>query len=137
MSNDRPRTSREKDHFYCLIDIMNQLEHDLYQPILRQQALPAAWQTISRQRKISKKKRITIGIEEDVLKFFRGLGHPYQPRMNDVLRSFMHAKLAGVLARFPDLVDENFEFWAEQPRPKIGDLEKLTEEINRARGPRG
>ena len=31
------------------------------------------------------------------MKWFRSMGPGYQPRMNDVLRAFMHAKLAGLL----------------------------------------
>lgn len=37
----------------------------------------------------AKKKAISIRIDEDVLKFFKGDGDGYQGRMNAVLRSYM------------------------------------------------
>ena len=40
---------------------------------------------------------MTIAPEEDVVRFFRGMGEGYGPRMNAVLRAFMHARLAGLL----------------------------------------
>jgi uncharacterized protein (DUF4415 family) len=39
----------------------------------------------------SKKKAISIRVDEDVLKFFKRNGEGYQRRMNAVLRSFMQA----------------------------------------------
>jgi len=41
----------------------------------------------------SKKKAISIRIDEDVLDFFKSQGDGYQRRMNAVLRSYMQQKV--------------------------------------------
>lgn len=38
---------------------------------------------------------MTLRLDADVLKFFRSMGPDYGPRINDVLRSYIHARLAG------------------------------------------
>jgi uncharacterized protein (DUF4415 family) len=37
------------------------------------------------------KARITIRVDSDVLKFFKGMGNGYQKRINAVLRAYMQA----------------------------------------------
>lgn len=59
--------------------------------------VPVEWHNIwaERDRRADKKKRVTISVDEDVLRFFRAMGAGYGPRMNRVLRAFMHDRLAG------------------------------------------
>lgn len=129
MPTDRPRTQIEKRNFNYMIDLMSQLEWDLHQPFSRGDAIPDGWAEIAARPKVSKKKRITLGVEEDVLKFFRALGHPYQPRMNDVLKAFMHTKLSGLIAWADTMDEEIFERMERNPRPELGDFERMRESI--------
>ena len=41
------------------------------------------------------KRAISLGVDEDVLEWFRGLGRRYQTRMNAVLRAYMKHAMAG------------------------------------------
>lgn len=41
------------------------------------------------------KEQVTLRLDPDVLRYFRGLGRGYQSRMNAVLKSYMRAQKAG------------------------------------------
>lgn len=41
--------------------------------------------------------RLTIRLDADVVRFFKSMGPGYQPRINKVLRTFMHARLAKLI----------------------------------------
>ena len=61
-------------------------------------AVPEGWHAIARRRDEPKRERVTVALEEDVVRFYRSMGRRYGDRMNEVLRAFMHARLAGLLA---------------------------------------
>lgn len=115
----RPRTLRQKLHFQYCYDRLKQLEWDVHQRVARDEAIPEAWREIARQAPRAKKVRISMWVEEDVVKFFKSLGHPYQPRMNDVLKGFMHAKIAG-LTRETEFLELAFHLADTDPRPELG-----------------
>ncbi|MBY8978193.1 BrnA antitoxin family protein [Rhodobacteraceae bacterium NNCM2] len=43
------------------------------------------------------KHKLTLSLDKDVVKFYRGLGRGYQARMNSILRSYMHARIAKII----------------------------------------
>lgn len=59
--------------------------------------IPDAWHEIARRRDEPRRERVTIALEEDVLRFYRSMGRNYAGRINEVLRAYMHARLAGLL----------------------------------------
>jgi hypothetical protein len=69
-------------------------------------ALPSAWDEIweDDDRRDPKRTRVTIRLDADVVKFFKGLGEGYQTRINRVLRAYMHFRLAKLIEG-PDTMD--------------------------------
>jgi len=109
----------ERVNFHRMMDAVRQLEWDMQSTIWRQQRIPPEWHEIAKTRTRRKKARVTMGVEEDVLRFFKVMGIGYQARMNEVLRAFMHARLAGLVEgpETPVAVQEG-------PRPEWGDTER-------------
>ena len=98
---DLKLTKTQNEHFYYMADAMRRLEWDLHSTVFHAQRIPRDWHQIATQRE-TEKTRITLRVDRDVVKWFRSMGPGYQPRMNDVLRAFMHAKLAGLLCPSSD-----------------------------------
>ena len=115
-------TKTERVNHHYMMDALRRLEWDMASEVVRQQRIPADWHRISLDRGRKAKVRVTMGLEEDVVRFFKSMGRGYQERMNDVLRAFMHAKLAGIVAG-PDVPPEG----REGPRPEWGDTRRAVE----------
>jgi len=130
----KPRTKAQKTHFNYLLDRLKQLEWDLHHPIAQAWAVPRGWHEIAARPHRGKTTRITLRVEDDVLRFFKALGHPYQPRMNDVLKAFMEAKLAGILDEEGE-IDRYFNQSVSEPRPKLGHCDEMWEENLGHKGP--
>ena len=77
--------------------VMQQLEWDLHDRIYNANRIPPLWRDISESRFQTRKTRITLGVDENIVKFFKSMGNGFQQRMNDVLASWMYARLAGLL----------------------------------------
>lgn len=90
-------TAPKRANYHYMADAMRRLEWDLHHHIEATSRIPEEWHEIARTRGPQAKTKITIGVDNDVLRFFKSLGKGYQGRLNDVLRSFMHARLAGVI----------------------------------------
>jgi BrnA antitoxin of type II toxin-antitoxin system len=69
-----------------------------------------------------------------VLKFFRSMGPGYQPRINQVLRAFMHAKLMGVLEG-DDTLDRfrDQEMIGPDERPEWGYTDRMHAKLKEKR----
>ena len=117
-------TKTERVNFHYLMDAMRRLEWDMHNEVLRQQRIPAQWHEIAKERGRKAKVRVTTMVEEDVLRFFKSMGRGYQERMNDVLRAFMHGRLAGIVDR-PDTP----KALRDGPRPEWGDTEREIEGV--------
>ncbi|MEJ6397247.1 BrnA antitoxin family protein [Yoonia sp. 208BN28-4] len=59
---------------------------------MRSTYLPEEWKDIA-LTPVPAKTRVTLRLDADVARFFRKLGKGYQETLNDVLRSFMLARL--------------------------------------------
>ena len=54
--------------------------------------IPRAWWTIEQDVPVRPKKfRVTAAFDEELVKWFRAMGHNYQARMNAVLKAYMLA----------------------------------------------
>ncbi|MCB2115360.1 MAG: BrnA antitoxin family protein [Rhodobacteraceae bacterium] len=93
-------TKAEKDRhaaYHALAETMRGLEKDLRWGLNDSLRLPPEWAEIAARPSVPKKTLVTIRLDDDVLAFFRAMGAGYLPRMNAVLRTFMLARLAGVV----------------------------------------
>lgn len=128
----KPLTKAQREHHHYLIDAMARIDYDLHNRIYIKRRVPSDWARIATSPTPGK-TRVTIRVDDDVLKFFRSMGRDYGPRMNDVLRAFMHARLMGLLHG-----DETIDQFKEQEeagphdRPEFGWAERRLAE-SRAR----
>ncbi len=129
-------TKAEKMHWGYGVDAIKMLEHELMGYLHEFKALPKEWDQIweDEDRRDPKRTRVTIRLDADVVKFFKGLGPGYQTRINRVLRAFMHFRLAKLLDG-PDTTDYVLrpEEVLEKARRehKWGDTEALVEDMLR------
>lgn len=61
--------------------------------------MPEGWHDIWRDinHRDHKRTKVTLQLDADVVRFFRLMGSGYGPRINRVLRAFMHDRLAGLI----------------------------------------
>ena len=124
MPDLKKQTPRQRAQMSYMMDVMRRLEWDLHNSIEMTGRIPEEWHEIAQKRPASGKEKVTLRLETDVLKFFRSIGPDYGPRINDVLRSYMHARLAGVI-RGAETIDHYRNRGAyEGPKPGFGDLDR-------------
>ena len=119
-------TPRQRSHYTYLMDVMSRLEWDFHNAIHRHGRIPQDWAEIAQATPRQTKTKVTFEVENDVLKFFKQMGKGHGPRMNDVLRAFMHARLAGVVDGADTLAIYREGARANAgPRPEFGDVSRL------------
>ena len=122
----------ERFHHYYMVDAMRRFEYDMHNAIAMNGRVPTAWHSLATNRE-SLKAKICFSVDQDVLKWFKSMGPRYQPRMNDVLRSFMHAKLLGLLQG-----DETLDMFRDPlhdgARPhEWGDTQRIRDKLRKER----
>jgi uncharacterized protein (DUF4415 family) len=141
MPDLKKQTPRQRAEMSYMMDVMRRLEWDLHNSIEMTGRIPEEWHEIAQRRPESAKEKVTLRLERDVLKFFRSMGPDYGPRINDVLRSYMHARLAGVI-RGAETIDHYRKraevhdgpkpgFEAEDAPPMQGARVKMQEALQR------
>lgn len=98
MTRTTARTGRKAATYHHLAGTLRGLEEDLRWGLDGSARVPAGWEAILCEAAAPRKVKLTLRLDEDVVKFFRTMGVGHLPRMNAVLRTFMLARLAGVLA---------------------------------------
>ena len=84
-------------HYHYMADAMRRLEWDLHHRIEVTGRIPPEWHAIAQEEGRVGTERVALRLDKDVLRFYRSLGLGYGPRINRVLRAYMHARLAGVI----------------------------------------
>ena len=111
------QTKAEKDRasaYHALAETMRGLEEDLRWGLEGSLRIPPEWSEIAAEPVVPGKRLVTIRLDEDVLTFFRAMGRGHLTRINAVLRTFMLARLAGVVtgaesvSYAPSLEDEAY-----------------------------
>ncbi len=96
-----PRQTRaERDRlaaYHELARTMRGLEEDLRWGLADSLRLPREWREIASDPAVPGKEKVTLRLDDDVLRFFRAMGAGYLTRINAVLRTFMLARLAGLV----------------------------------------
>lgn len=91
------REEKRRGHYHQMAEGLRRLEEALHSAAPGRAAVPEAWLDIATRPGPSAKAKVTLWVEADVLGFFRSLGKGHTARMGEVLSSFMHARLAGVI----------------------------------------
>jgi uncharacterized protein (DUF4415 family) len=87
----------ERAAYHHLADTMKSLEAALNKGLTDGGFIPDEWREVGQAAPEPRRTRVTIRLDEDVVKFFRLMGVNYQGRINQVLRAFMLARLAKVV----------------------------------------
>ena len=102
--------------FHQLGQVLRDLEADLRWKLDGSVRIPAAWHAIAQDRQTPAKTKITLRLDEDVIRFFRSMGQGHLTRMNAVLRAFMLARLAEVVK-----AEARYEMTAKEVEHRIRD----------------
>jgi uncharacterized protein (DUF4415 family) len=97
MPDLKKQTPKQREQFGYMIDVMRRLEWDFHNTIEMTSRVPDEWHEIAAKRPQRKAMKVNLRLEEDVVKFFKSMGEGYGARINDVLKSYMYARLAGVI----------------------------------------
>jgi len=89
--------AKTRAQYHHLATTLRGLEEDLRWGLDGSPRIPAAWHAIAQGVPAPLKVKQTLRLDADVVAFFRSMGAGHLPRMNAVLRAFMHARLAGVV----------------------------------------
>ena len=85
------KRNRTEERSYAELDLMLlelEMSHAIWKR--KEEFVPAEWYRIEDKAPVRRRKtRITAALDADLVKWFRGMGHGYQARMNLVLRTFM------------------------------------------------
>lgn len=67
---------------------------------MRIRLIPPGWHEIEKLAPVKPRKtKLNLALDADMVAWFRALGRGYQPRMNAVLRAYMHAVIAKEIER--------------------------------------
>lgn len=94
----RKMTAKQMEYHSYFKTILKQLDWDMHETIFFNGRVPPAWFEIAQTRYGGKKTRVTLLVEENIVRFFKSQGAGYQARMNEVLAAFMYARLAGIVS---------------------------------------
>lgn len=117
------QTPKQREHTTYMMDVMRRLEWDLHNAVELTGRIPEEWHEIAQATPHAPKVKVNLCLEADVLRFFRSMGEGYGPRINEVLKSYMHARLAGLI-RGAD-TRNHYRRRAEEfsgPKPKFGEI---------------
>ena len=111
-----PTKAQTEFAFHQLGQVLRDLEADLRWKLDGSVRIPAAWHAIAQDRQTPAKTKITLRLDEDVIRFFRSMGQGHLTRMNAVLRAFMLARLAEVVK-----AEARYEMTAKEVEHRVRD----------------
>jgi uncharacterized protein (DUF4415 family) len=119
-------TAKQTKHRGYMMDVMRRLEWDFHHAIELTDRIPEDWHAIAAATPYGKKQHVNLKLEEEVVRFFKSMGEGYGPRINLVLKSYMHARLAGVIkgaetANYYRQRDQSYDV----PKPEFGAFDKM------------
>ena len=101
---ERKRTKAQQRAYSELTNDLYWQERDLEVWKRQTRMIPYQWYGLHIQAPcVPRKKQLTLRLDEDMVKWYRGLGRGYQARMNQVLRTYMLARLSMVIEETTDL----------------------------------
>lgn len=100
---ERKRTKRQERSYAELLAELHELEAWNNDRKLKERMIPDEWYHLDRNVPCRPRKtRITAAFDADMVRWYRGLGHGYQARMNAVLRAYMLAVVSKEIEQLGD-----------------------------------
>ncbi len=92
---NRKRTKSEERSYVELLGDLHELQLWRQQNQLKLETLPDGWHRVASEHPCTPKKaKVTLGLDADMLRWYRAMGHGYQARMNAILRVYMLSVLS-------------------------------------------
>jgi uncharacterized protein (DUF4415 family) len=92
---ERLRTIAQERAYVDLMIELEKQEQDLRDLKLRRSLIPPDWGRLETTAPVRpRRKKVTVALDEDVARWFRGLGAGYHGRINAVLRTYMLALIS-------------------------------------------
>ncbi|MBI1218931.1 MAG: hypothetical protein GC186_10315 [Rhodobacteraceae bacterium] len=119
MPHEPPKMSpRRLEHYYFMQVAQKRVEWDIANTLWKGWGLPAEWHEVALTSKDTKREKVTLYLDANVMKFFRQMGRGTHRRINDVLKIWMYGRL-NHLIHGPDkneLFGPDGLFATEKPR---------------------
>ena len=118
---DRQRTiAQERAHNAMMMELDN-LERDVADARLRRALIPKEWRGLEKTAPTRpRRQKVTVALDEDVARWFRGLGQGYHGRINAVLRTYMLALISKEVLSAQDTDRRGDEIWGTKaPKRKV------------------
>jgi len=113
---DRQRTTAQERAYVELMIELEKQEADLRDLKLRRSLIPPDWETLETTAPVRpRRKKVTVALDEDVARWFRGLGAGYHGRINAVLRTYMLALISKEVLSLGDKNRHGDETWGKAP----------------------
>jgi uncharacterized protein (DUF4415 family) len=136
MPDLKKQTPRQRAQMSYMMDVMRRLEWDLHNSIEMTGRIPEAWHEIATATPRAAKVKVNLRLEAEVVKFFKSMGKGFGPRINDVLKSYLHARLAGVIRGAETVAHyREREEVHDGPKPAFGELDREMGEAREDEGP--
>jgi uncharacterized protein (DUF4415 family) len=114
------RNDKARANFHLMAERLRRLEAALRDPEPGRDVVPEGWHRIAQSPGPGGKEKVTLWVESDVLRFFRAMGKGHTLRMAEVLATFMHARLAGVVQG-----PEDVDYYAAEREAEVEDRELI------------
>jgi uncharacterized protein (DUF4415 family) len=89
------RSKTEDLSFDRMLDDLDEQLADIERLKRSHDLVPPGWRRVAREAPITPPKtKLTLKLDAEMVDWFRGLGHGWQPRMNAVLRAYMHGVIS-------------------------------------------
>ena len=115
---DRQRNIAQEQAFLKLMIQLERQKQDWQDLKLRNALIPQEWEKLEATAPVRpRRKKVTIALDEDVVRWFHRLGAGYHGRMNAVLRTYMLAVISKTVLSEGDRNRHWDEIWGK-PAPK-------------------
>lgn len=123
--------AQRNTNYHYMADAMRMLEWDLHQRLMTELRIPEEWHQIAREKGLLDKTRVTLRLDEEIVRFFRSMGTNWQSKVNQVLSVWVHARLAGLIngGETVDYMKRREVKGHDGPRPKWGDLQRQSDKF--------
>ncbi len=111
---DRLRTIAQQQAYLKMMIALDDLETDLRDARTRNALIPSDWGKLEKTAPTRpRKKKVTVALDADVLRWFHGLGAGYHGRINAVLRTYMLALISKEVLSQGDKDRRGDEIWGK------------------------
>ena len=89
------RSKSEERSWSQLVDELEIQEIEFERFKRSRSLIPPGWHAVESRAPVKPPKtKLSLSLDADMVKWFRALGRGYQPRMNAILRAYMHAVIS-------------------------------------------